>query len=389
MASWRIVVLALVLGCAQSRWVGSWSASPQDTDEPLQVGGATVRSSVRLSVGGERVRVVVNNTASDRPLAVGALHVAWVGPQGRVDRVVQFHGRGETTVPPRAVAVSDPVALRLPDLAELQVSVFFPPGTSLTTEHSLGLVTTQVSEPGDFTARETFPVREVSEAISPVLDVDVERRASAIVVLGDSMVDGVGSTAQQHRRWPDVLAERLVGSKRAWAVLNQGVGGARLLHDFIGLSGLARFERDVVSKAGVRAVVVELGLNDLGIPGAFKDYRSEVVTADQLIAGYHQLIARGHAAGLSVYATTLGPFEGATRPGYFSVEGERKRQQINHWLRTSRAFDGVIDLDAVLRDPSNPTRLKPDYDSGDHLHPNDAGYRAIAESVDLRWFDAR
>ncbi len=266
----RVAFVALVLACSHPRWVGTWSASPQDTDEPLQISGATVRYTVRLSVGGERVRLRANNSVSTQPLRLGAVHLAWLGPNGREDRLVPF----QPSVAPGSVAVSDPVEAHLPDLTEVQISVYFPAPTALTTEHSISLGSTQVSLPGDFTASEVFPVKEVIDSIGPVLDLEVEGQARAIVVVGDSLADGVGSTAGAHHRWTERLAERLLASGRRHAVLNQGVGGARLLHDFIGLSGLARFDRDVLSKAGVGAVIVELGLNDLGIPGAFEDFRA-------------------------------------------------------------------------------------------------------------------
>ena len=200
---------------------------------------------------------------------------------------------------------------------------------------------------------------------------------------GDSITDGTNSTVDTNNRWPDHLAVRLAAfGDEDVGVVNEGISGNRILHDQIGPNALSRLDRDVLATPGVRFMTVLLGINDIGFGGFIP---TEVVSADDIIAGYRQMIARAHARGVRIYGATLTPFEGAGAP-YFSAEGEAKRQAVNQWIRTSREFDAVIDFDAVVRDPAHPTRIAAAFDSGDHLHPNDAGYTAMAKSIDLRLF---
>lgn len=219
------------------------------------------------------------------------------------------------------------------------------------------------------------------------MTVATSKKNAAIVAVGDSITDGFASTVDANRRWPNLLAERLQARRgpNHLAVLDHGISGNRTLHDFIGPNALARFDRDVLSAPGVKFIVLMEGINNIGIPGAF-GLAQEQVSADEIIAGHRQLIARAHEKRLKIYGGTLTPFEGTIFPGYFTPEGEGKRQAINAWIRTGREFDGVIDFDKAMRDPDHPTRLLPDYDSGDHLHPNDAGYAAMAGAVDLSIF---
>jgi lysophospholipase L1-like esterase len=216
------------------------------------------------------------------------------------------------------------------------------------------------------------------------LEVFAEPRSVAVVTLGDSITDGFASTVDANRRWPNVLAERLQASPRFAhiAVMDQGISGNRVLHDTIGPNALSRFDRDVLAASGVKYVTLLEGINDIGFSGFIP---TEEVSADEIIAGYRQIIARAHAQGLLIYGGTLTPFGGLGAP-YETPAGEAKRQAINTWIRTSNAFDAVLDFDRAVRDPANPTRMLPAYDSGDHLHPNDTGYRAMAESIDLRLF---
>jgi len=206
----------------------------------------------------------------------------------------------------------------------------------------------------------------------------------AIVALGDSITEGVGSTFSADRRWPDRLAERLAASRRerAISVVNEGIGGNRVLHDVVGPNAQSRFDRDVLSQPGARFVIFLEGINDIGFAGAVN-----FVTAEQIIAGYQKIIDRAHSHGRKIFAGTLTPFEGTLIPGYFTPEGELKRETVNTFIRTSGAFDGVIDFEAAIRDPSHPTRMLPAFDSGDHLHPSDAGYQAMANAINLRLFD--
>ena len=260
---------------------------------------------------------------------------------------------------------------------------------TVTTFHSLGLQTTYVSSQGDFTGAANLPVASTSQSWFFLSGVSVasRRSAGAIVALGDSITDGFASTVDANRRWPNLLAQRLqaVPQLRHLGVLDHGISGNRTLHDFIGPNALARFDRDVLSAPGVRFVVVLEGINNIGLPGAF-GRPQEAVSAEDIIYGHRQLIDRAHERGLTIYGGTLTPFEGTVFPGYFTPAGEAKRQAVNHWIRTSGAFDAVIDFDKAIRDPANPTRMLPAYDSGDHLHPNDAGYQAMANAVNLSLF---
>ena len=245
--------------------------------------------------------------------------------------------------------------------------------------------TTYISPEGDFTGADSLPTASTTASFYFLTGVEVGSSAPsrAIVTLGDSITDGLHSTPDANRRWPNRLAERLRSQKSGGriAVLNAGISGNRILHDKTGTNASARLDRDVLVQSGARYLVVMIGINDIGIPiGA---------TADEIIAGHRQIIDRAHAMGLKVYGGTLTPFQ-AFLPGiYYSADGEAKRQVVNQWIRTSHAYDAVIDFDRALRDPKNPSAMLPVYDSGDHLHPNDAGYQAMANAVDLSLFDVR
>jgi lysophospholipase L1-like esterase len=307
------------------------------------------------------------------------------------DRHVTFGGSPTTIVPPGALVVSDPVDLDVPALGNVTVSMWFPGPVSATTEHSLGVQTTWLSPPGNYAGDSTFPSGGTTTTSWYFLNgIEVaarSSRAAAVVTLGDSITDGYASTVNANHRWPNYLAARLQsrGSTKDVAVVDEGISGNRVLHDFIGPNALSRLDRDVLVQSGAAWVVVLEGINDIGIPGAF-GLAAEQVSADEIIEGHKQIIARAHAQGLRIYGGTLTPFEGTIFPGYYTPEGEAKRQAVNHWIRTSGAYDAVVDFDAAVRDPASPTRMLPAYDSGDHLHPNDAGYQAMANAVDLRLF---
>jgi lysophospholipase L1-like esterase len=257
-----------------------------------------------------------------------------------------------------------------------------------TTQHSVALQTAYISDPGDFSGDITV-AGATTQSLYFVAGAEVRasEKARAIVALGDSLTDGFGSTPEMNRRWTDVLAERLQanpGTSRV-AVLNAGIAGNRLLHDLVGTNALARLDRDVLVQSGVRYVIVSEGNNDFGIPGLIHN-PSEEVTAEDVIQAHRQIIDRAHALGLGVYGATLNPIEGILFPDFYSAALEAKRQAVNRWIRTSHAYDAVIDFDKVLRDPSHPTRILPAYDSGDHGHPNDAGYAALADAINLALF---
>ena len=377
----------------EDHWVGTWSASPQAAGTPVQINGQTVREIVHTSIGGDRVRVRLSNAYGTSPLDIGSAHLAVRSVGASIaagsDRVLMFNGSPTITIPAGALVVSDPVTLKVPELGDLAVSVFIPGNVAAATEHSLGLQTTYISPPGDFTGAASMAAATTTLSWYFLTGVEVKasEKTKAVVTLGDSITDGFASTPDTNRRWPNRFAERLQAQpgKFRLAVLDEGISGNRVLHDFIGTNALARLDRDVLVQTGAKYVIVLEGINDIGIPGAF-GLAAEQVTAEQIIAGHRQIIDRAHALGLKIFGGTLTPFEGTIFPGYFSAAGEVKRQAVNEWIRTSKAYDAVIDFDAVTRDPAHPTRFLPIYDSGDHLHPNDTGYKAMADAVDLSLF---
>lgn len=298
------------------------------------------------------------------------------------DRVLTFSGRAGITIAPGAPALSDPVDLAVAPATDLAVSLYLPGTVQANTLHRVALQTQYVSPPGDFTATPAMPVQGTMNLLPFLTEVDVAGPGVAIVALGDSITDGMGGTMDTNRRWPDWLARRLPGM----GVVNRGISGNRLLGtveegSLAGRPVLERFDRDVLATAGVRYLVLMIGINDIGASSP-----AEPVTADDLIAGYRQVVARAHARGIAVYGATLTPFEGA---GYYSEEKEAVRQAVNAWLRTKGNTDAVIDFDRALRDPAHPVRFLAAYDSGDHLHANDAGYRAMGERVPAGLFRPR
>jgi lysophospholipase L1-like esterase len=374
-------------------WVATWGASPQAADEPQKMQGATIREMAQVSVGGKQVRIRLSNAYGSGPITVGATHLARRARGVRIaagsDRAVTFHGQRSVTIPAGGLEVSDPVELELADLETVAISLYVPGEVALQTEHGTAMATTYLSPPGDFTASAEFKPAATTDATYLATDLEVVRPgARALVVLGDSLTDGVGSTADADRRWTNDLARRLIAAADLprTAVINEGIAGNRLLHDFLATSAIARLDRDVLVKAGVHFVAVVEGLNDIGIPGGF-GRPSEQVSAEDIIAAQSQIVERAHAVGLVVIGATLTPCEGAkVAAGYATPAGEAKRQAVNQWIRTSGAFDAVVDFDATVRDPQHPTRLRAAFDSGDHLHPNDAGYQAMAAAVPLQVF---
>jgi lysophospholipase L1-like esterase len=413
--------LALALGgeacagvplSAAGHWITSWYAAPQpDWDSgfalpmnvPASLENQSVRERLRLSAGGQRIRVVLSNRYGRRPLRVGGVRVA-LADSTRPSLPLTFSGQGAVSIAPGADATSDPIPLAVPPLARLEVTSYLPAHTPVASFH-WGAQQTMAIEVGDTLAVPVLvPVRLPAPASAPAqapataqagriggrlftaaVLVEPDGPGATVVTLGDSITDGNGSTPDADRRWPDALAARL--ASHGIGVANAGISGARLLRDGMGQSALARFERDVLAQPGVTDVIVLLGINDIGWPGSPFAPSESAVTLEALGAGYRQLAAAAHARGVRITAGTLPPFEGALEgtpyAGHYSPAKERLRVRFNEWIRGAGIFDGVVDFDAVLRDPFHPRRLRADYDSGDHLHPGDAGYRAMAAAIDV------
>ncbi len=412
---WRVLIAALLATGlasataparaqpADAEWIGTWAASPQPIwtpdfpvplDIPRSLWNQTVRQIAAVSIGGRRVRVVLSNTYGSRPLVIGAAHVALAGSGDAIapgsDRALSFGGQASITIPPGAPAVSDPVDLSIPPLGSVAVSVFLPQLTPLSTVHVEGVQTAYVSPQGNFAGDADMKTASKLQSrmfLSEIL-VDAPADAHAVVAFGDSITDGTNSTPGANHRWPDVLARRLAAAGSPMAVLNEGIAGNRVLSDRMGVDALARFDRDVLSQPHAATVILMMGINDIGWPGTGLAPREPEPSAADIIEGYKQLIARAHLHGLRLIGATLTPFEDALKgtsfEGYFTAAKEQEREAVNHWIRTSRAFDSVIDFDAAVRDPNHPARILPAYDFGDHLHPDDAGYKAMADSIDLK-----
>ncbi|MFZ0980743.1 MAG: SGNH/GDSL hydrolase family protein [Candidatus Acidiferrales bacterium] len=387
-------------------WVSAWSAAVHAplpfTDLPASpvFENQTIRMVVRPTMGGERLRVRLSNAFGTTATTIGAAHIALVSKGAEIvpqsDRVLTFSGSSSIAIPPGAPVLSDPVDLKVPAFAELAISLYLPEKTSALSTHFWAQHETYISGPGNFTGQTDIPNPSMRTSWYWLADVEVwaSPQAAATVAFGDSITDGVGAKQGEYSDWPDDLANRLASGQGAGrlAVLNEGIGGNRILHDGAGVSALARFDRDVLAQPGVVNVIILEGINDIGWPhmkarpspngttpsqGPFADDR---VTAQDLIAGLKQIIERAHEHGIRVFGATLTPFEGAD---YYSADGEVERQAVNQWIRTSGSFDAVFDFDAAVRDPNHPARFREDYQSGDHLHPKASGYKAMAAAVDL------
>lgn len=377
---------------AAGSWVRTWEAPPVDVTTAwpghpiVPMSDVTFRMVARVSAGGSSIRLRLSNERTDAPMPIGAVHVALAAPDGTprpgTDRVVTFAGLSAPTIPPFAPLESDPVALAVPPLSKLVVSIHVPGEATWVTVHSLGVSTTQIV-PGDQTAATALSGgRTTAERyILSGIDVSGGPATGTIVTLGDSITDGAASTTDQNHRWPDILTERLnhAGIKR-FAVANAGISGNRLLLTGAGPAALARFDRDVLSAPGARYLIVLEGVNDIG---AAKNSPASAPRAVDVIAAYRQIIARAHAHGIKVYGATILPYKGA---GYWSEAGEAIRQTVNSWIRTPGNFDAMIDLDHAVADKADPLTMAATFDSGDHLHPRDAGYKAMAEAIDLKLF---
>jgi lysophospholipase L1-like esterase len=375
-------------------WVATWGtaqllvrplppATPPATPPAKQAPAAqgftnqTVRMVVRTSIGGQRLRIKVENAFNSAPVTIGAAHIALRAKDSEIvaasDRALTFNGKPGCILSPGVVRLSDPV-----------VSLYFPGETGPPTSHGTGLHTTYISREGDFTGQPAIAdaATTLSYYYLAAVDVEAPAGAAALVTFGDSITDGTASTPNSDHNWPSLLAARLAKNKKTASVgvANMGIGGNRVLYDGSGASALARLDRDVLSQSGVKWVMLLEGINDIGRVGT---NTPEAPTADGLIAAYKQLIEIAHTHGIAVIGCTLTPYEGA---GYSREPGEAVRQAVNTFIRTGGAFDAVVDFEAATRDSGNPKRFRAAFDPGDHLHPNDAGYQAMADAVDLAIF---
>jgi lysophospholipase L1-like esterase len=352
----------------------------------------TLREIVHVSIGGPKVRVIFTNEFGTDPLTIGSAHIAVSQGASAINLVaassagLTFGGRTSVTVPPGALIVSDPAAVNVPAESDLAVSFFLPAQPIHQLSQHGGADQTSYRTPGNAVGAKTFdaPAELRSWVFLKGVDVTTSARGSAVVAFGDSITDGAFAAVNQNARWPDELARRLVADKRTAdiSVLNEGIGGNRILHDNAGPSALARFDRDVIAQAGVKYVIILEAINDIG--HAFTTVRPyDVVSTDDLLTGYKQMAERAHMHGIKVYFATLTPYTGA---GYMSPAGEEVRVALNTWIRTTRDIDGFIDFDKATADPAHPDTFLPAYDHGDHLHPSDPGYKAMGDAIDLTLF---
>jgi lysophospholipase L1-like esterase len=404
----KVFVTALLLsGCVsqngttarqqQPVFTATWGASATlPAAETAGFSNQTLRLIIHTTSSGNQVRIKVTNVFGDRPLIIGGASVA-LRESGATrvagsNRNLTFGGNPSITIPIGAYVLSDPATLAISAQTDLAVSLFISGDSGAVTLHPLALQTSFVSTPGDFVSRDDAAPFQTPIHSWPFLagiEISSAVPSRSIVTFGDSITDGYQSTADANHRWPDYLSARLVAAHRNLGVVNEGIGGNRILHNAIpdrlvfGPNGLSRFDRDAITITGASHIVVMLGINDIGQANPAIN-PEEQVSAEDVISGLRQFALRAHAHKIRIIGATLAPYSGAA---YFSAQGEEKRIRVNSWIRTSKDFDGVIDFDAAIRDPAVPAQLNAAYDSGDHLHPNDAGYMAMAATIDLALFD--
>ncbi|WP_269714775.1 SGNH/GDSL hydrolase family protein [Caulobacter sp. NIBR2454] len=358
---------------------------------PPTLSDQTVRMIVRTSVGGGQLRLEFSNASGGPAVTFGSVHAALAAADSAIvpqsDRVVTFSGSKNLTLFPGARAVSDPIDLAAPALSRIAVSIHLPQETPVNTAHALGLNPAYIAK-GDVTGAGKIEDAQVARSYFWLTGLEVLSDApdpGVIVALGDSITDGYATTPGAFAAWPDLLAARLQADPATarWGVVNAGISGNRILRAGAGEAAVARFDEDVLARPGVKWVLLLEGINDINMSIMPIIPDSEDVTADQIIAGISQLIDRAHQHGLKIAGGTILPTKGLA---FYTEAGERMRQDINAWIRTSGRFDAVIDFDAAVRDPSDPSRLRPDFNPGDHVHPNDAGNRAMVEAIRLELF---
>jgi lysophospholipase L1-like esterase len=401
MRSWKALLLAgavLALdACAPAPrpprrdgdWVASWASPLQPVRErPTPLSDQTLRQMVRVSLGGGLWRIQLSNAYGQGEARIDDMHLALAGEGAAIrpgsDRPVRFGGARSLVLAPGESRYSDPVALPAPPLAELSVSLHATTRGGAA-EHAEALDPVFIA-PGDRAGETDLPgaARLEKRLFLAEIDAAAPAQAEATAVLGDSLTDGRGSTPGGFRRWTDRLAERLAAAGAPVAVANAGLAGNRLLHELVGPPATRRLDGDALDLPGVTRLFLLEGVNDIGMPGLIGEPGQAVCDA-AMERAYRRIVRRAHARGIKVIGATIPPFSSSTEwAGFYSPKAAAQRLAVNQWIRTSGAFDAVVDFDAVLRDPKDPGRLRPDYDSGDHLHPSDAGYAAMGEAVDLR-----
>jgi lysophospholipase L1-like esterase len=377
-----------------AHWVGTWTATPVPV-EGRSISNQTLRMIARISIGGAMLRVRFSNAYGRKALTIGAASVALRCAGSDIlpgsERTLRFNGSPSTSIPAGSIIVSDSVELEAPALSDIAVSIYIPGDVSESfqvTGHGNAHQTNYISTPGNFSSESNLPAGDVTSAYLLLNGIDVLAPAGTggIVTVGDSLTDCNVSKLDANNRWPDQLARRIVARDgRMFGVMNQGLGGNRILHDGRGDCGVRRLDRDVLALPGATHLIVLLGINDIRNRGQLPE---EEVSAEEMIGGLQQMALRAHAAGLKIIGGTLLTFEYETfNPGFYSPEGESKRHAVNAWIREAGAFDAVIDFEKALLDPDHPTRMLPPFDCGDHLHPSDAGYLHMGDSIDLSIFD--
>jgi lysophospholipase L1-like esterase len=402
-ATMGAAVLALAAaGCGPddeipvASWSAAWTTTMQGPDSPFpdlmprSFSDETLRQTVVVAASGDRVRLRISNLFGSQPLELAEVRVAkelspFVTAPG-TDQLVHFEGQPSASIPPASDALSDGVELEVSQGDRLIVSIYSKATSAPGTWHPFSMTTHAVAKGNQAASQSlTSPTNVTSTYWLAGVDVESTASQKVVVTFGDSITDGSSSTVDAQKRYSDRLFARLQADPetRMWSVVNQGLGGNRLLRDNIGPSAVSRFERDVLGTPGVTHVIVLIGINDIGMPGFLGG--AEQVTADQIIDGLEELAEKARARGVKAFVSPIMPFEAAFPP-YYTPEGEVTRQAINAWIRENSAFDGVIDFEAAVRDPAAPAKILAAYDSGDHLHPNDAGHQAMADAVPLSIF---
>jgi lysophospholipase L1-like esterase len=417
--SWILAFAVVLPGATRTEnkssqnWIATWSTANQDLSNPemaivsnayhdlTEFNNQTIREIIHTTIGGRAIRIRLDNTFGTRPVTFDAVFIGKQKQGGSLlpgsNRAITFNGAKAVTVPKGSEMLSDEIPLAVDAQQNLAISLYISKPTGPATVHRFAFQTNYVSDAGNFAAEEN--TQHFSKTMGSwffLKDIEVlapKEAGGAIVALGDSITDGASSRNDAYDRWTDVLARRLNANHppQTFSVLNAGIGGNRVLSTSpcFGENAQARLNRDVFAHAGVRAIILFEGTNDIGQPETpvepkFAECMPKTrVSADDLIAGYKQIVAQAHAHHLKIFGATILPFQGFKG---WTEKGEVVRRVVNRWILESNAFDGVIDFSSALADPANSARLAAQYDSGDHLHPNSAGHEALAQTIDLKMF---